>query len=292
MPGCQKPIRRGRSFVLPYTPFAFACLADELGRGGRAAGRVPPRVSRRRRRRTAPDRHAARRDLGARRSSCAARAVVDTSGDAVVARHAGAAHRDRAARRPAAALPGLRPPAGRHRGARRRGPRGLLRALLEAERDGRLPKGASNLTLAPSPQPGEVIGKLALGGIMGEHGDRRDFLTAAEQEGRRRVLRRHRVPEDAAALRPRLRLPRGAAGGRPREPAGDRTLSAHARRRPVGAQVRRRGRPGAAGPSSCGRTGQLGATYEYLEDGQTSTTSRFAACRPATSTTSSSPDAA
>ena len=30
MPGCQKPVRRGRSFVLPYTPFAFACLADDL----------------------------------------------------------------------------------------------------------------------------------------------------------------------------------------------------------------------------------------------------------------------
>jgi len=30
MPGCQKPVRRGRTFVLPYTPFAFACLADEL----------------------------------------------------------------------------------------------------------------------------------------------------------------------------------------------------------------------------------------------------------------------
>jgi phytoene dehydrogenase-like protein len=30
MPGCQKPIRRGRSFVVPYTPFAFACLAVEL----------------------------------------------------------------------------------------------------------------------------------------------------------------------------------------------------------------------------------------------------------------------
>src|SRR5262245_48661246 len=30
MPGCQKPVRRGRGFVLPYTPFAFACLADEL----------------------------------------------------------------------------------------------------------------------------------------------------------------------------------------------------------------------------------------------------------------------
>src|SRR5499427_3297427 len=30
MPGCGEPIRRGRTHVLPYTPFAFACLADEL----------------------------------------------------------------------------------------------------------------------------------------------------------------------------------------------------------------------------------------------------------------------
>src|SRR5512132_348973 len=25
LPGCDKPVRRGRAFVLPYTPFAFAC---------------------------------------------------------------------------------------------------------------------------------------------------------------------------------------------------------------------------------------------------------------------------
>src|SRR5215510_6225469 len=30
MPGCSAPVRRGRTHVLPYTPFAFACLADEL----------------------------------------------------------------------------------------------------------------------------------------------------------------------------------------------------------------------------------------------------------------------
>jgi len=30
MPGCGHPVRRGRTWVLPYTPFAFACLADEL----------------------------------------------------------------------------------------------------------------------------------------------------------------------------------------------------------------------------------------------------------------------
>jgi hypothetical protein len=26
-PGCGTPVRRGRTYVLPYTPFAFACLA-------------------------------------------------------------------------------------------------------------------------------------------------------------------------------------------------------------------------------------------------------------------------
>jgi len=36
MPGCGGPARRGRTYVLPYTPFAFACLADEL-----AASAVP-----------------------------------------------------------------------------------------------------------------------------------------------------------------------------------------------------------------------------------------------------------
>ena len=30
-PGCGTPIRRGQTYVLPYTPFAFACLADDLG---------------------------------------------------------------------------------------------------------------------------------------------------------------------------------------------------------------------------------------------------------------------
>src|SRR5262245_21429365 len=29
-PGCGHPVRRGRTHILPYTPFAFACLADEI----------------------------------------------------------------------------------------------------------------------------------------------------------------------------------------------------------------------------------------------------------------------
>jgi len=50
-----------------------------------------------------------------------------------------------------------------------------------------LPKGASNLTLAPSPQPGEVVCKLTLSGIAEELPAGRDFLTLAEQEGRKRA---------------------------------------------------------------------------------------------------------
>src|SRR5688572_33235881 len=30
MPGCEKPTRRGRTFILPFAPLAFMCLADEL----------------------------------------------------------------------------------------------------------------------------------------------------------------------------------------------------------------------------------------------------------------------
>ena len=49
-------------------------------------------------------------------------------------------------------------------------------------------KGASNLTLAPSPQAGEVVCKLTLSGIAEEFPAGRDFLTMAEQEGRNAIL--------------------------------------------------------------------------------------------------------
>ena len=90
MPGCGAPVRRGRTYILPYTPFAFACLADEL---------------------TASTRHLdvylhallVRLDAGAgriervriatweRQVELTARAIVDASGDAVVAHLTGVA---------------------------------------------------------------------------------------------------------------------------------------------------------------------------------------------------------
>jgi hypothetical protein len=149
------------------------------------------------------------------------------------------------------------------------GPRvAVLRALVAAERDGRLPPGASNVTLGLSPQPGELVGKLALDGLASGLSERRDFLTAAEQEGRRRVLA---VTEFLKTL-----------------PAFGRAFVSH-----VAAQVGVReswrvigryqltredvlaarqfddGVARAAWPIELWHAGHLGATYEYLEDGQT-----------------------
>ena len=52
-----------------------------------------------------------------------------------------------------------------------------MRALVAAEQEGRLPKGAANLALGSSPQPGEIVCKLTLSGITEELPASRDFLT-------------------------------------------------------------------------------------------------------------------
>src|SRR5262249_58727557 len=90
MPGCGEPIRRGRTHVLPYTPFAFACLADELAAS--AAGLDvylhtflnSVEIGARRF-------DAVRVNPGERTVELAPRAVVDASGDAALAHPAGAA---------------------------------------------------------------------------------------------------------------------------------------------------------------------------------------------------------
>jgi hypothetical protein len=187
MPGCDKPVRRGRVFVLPYTPFAFACLADELTRAIRELDvHLHTHVAGLE---TRGDRiEMVRVAAWERTSELAARVVVDASGDAVVAQQAGAGtDTPPLAGRQLASLvfvfqqvdtdalgPGARV--------------ALLRALAAAEREGRVPAGASNFSLGLSPQRGEVVCKRALGGLEGEVSDRRSFLTAAEQVGRRRVL--------------------------------------------------------------------------------------------------------
>jgi hypothetical protein len=267
MPGCQKPVRRGRSFVLPYTPFAFACLADELvaavapldvylhaylvgAEGG--ADRID----------------ALRIATWERSLELRARVVVDTSGDAVLARQAGAA--TETAPPSERQLPSLIfvlqqvDAAALGAGARL----AVLRALLAAEQEGRVPPGASNVTLGLSPQPGELIGKLALGGVASERSDRRDFLTAAEQEGRRRVLA---LTEFLKTLPPfgRAFVSHVAAQVGVRE--SRRLLGRYQLTREDVLSARKfdDGVTRAGWPIELWHDGHLGATYEYLADGQT-----------------------
>lgn len=265
MPGCGAPVRRGRTYVLPYTPFAFACLADELAASAprldvylhtylvgieTGAGRV----------------EAVRVATWERVVELSARAVVDASGDAVVAHLAGVA--TVTAPLPERQLPSLVFVLQRvDTEALGAGPRvALLRSLATAEQEGRLPKGAANLVLAPSPQPGEVVCKLTLSGITEELPPSRDFLTVAEQEGRKRAFA---VTEFLKTL-----------------PAFARAFVSHAAPQ-VGVRESRRvigryqltrddvlsGRKfvdnvaRASWPIELWEEGRLGATYEYLEDG-------------------------
>lgn len=266
-PGCGQPMRRGRTYVLVYTPFAFACLADEI------ASSTPELdvylhaylVGIERGERSVEALHLATWE---RRLQLEARTVVDTSGDAVVAWHAGAATETTPlAERQLPSLvfvlqhvdvEALQP-----------GPRvALLRTLASAERQGLLPKGSSNLTLGPSLQPGEVVCKLTLSGIAEELSARRDFLAAAEQEGRKRA---RAVSEFLRTL-----------------PAFARSFLSHTApqigvresRRVIGRyQLTREdvlagrkfedGVARAGWPIELWEEGRLGASYEYLPDGET-----------------------
>jgi len=160
MPGCGAPVRRGRTHVLPYTPFAFACLADEVAaeapgldvyRHAYLVGLDAP----------ASHFNALRISTWERTQELRAHAVVDTTGDAVVAHRAGAATETAlvAERQLSSVVLVLQ---NANTDALGPGARvALARALVSAERAGGLPKGASNLAVGPS---------------------------LAEQEGRKRIL--------------------------------------------------------------------------------------------------------
>ena len=266
MPGCQKPVRRGRGFVLPYTPFAFACLADELvaavgpldvflhaylvGVDG-APGRID----------------ALRIATWERPRELRARAVVDATGDAVVASQAGASTETvpPSVRQLPALVFVLQQVDTASLGA---GPRlAVLRSLHAAERDGRLPAGASQVTLAPTPQPGELVGKLALAGVADEGDDRLDFLTRAEQEGRRRVLA---VTEFLKTLPPFARAFVSHVAPQVGVRESRRVVGRYqlTREDVLGARKFGDAVARASWPIELWQDGQLGATYEYLEDGQ------------------------
>ena len=267
MPGCDKPIRRGRTFVVPYTPFAFACLADEMTEEApnldvylhayvvsaetAANGLDVLRVA-----------------TWERQFELVPRAVVDTSGDGLVAHLAGAATETAVAaeRQLPSLVFALQQVDTQALGP---GPRlGLLRALVTAERDGLLPPGASNLTLGPSPQPGEVICKLALTGLGGMVSARRDMLTLAEQEGRRRALAvaayLKTMPAFARAFVSHTAAQVGVRESR--RVVGRYQLT---REDILGGRRFEDGVARASWPIELWEEDRLGATYEYLDDGLT-----------------------
>jgi hypothetical protein len=267
MPGCEKPVRRGPMFVMPYTPFAFACLADELTAATPGLDVYLHAYL------VGVTTHGMRVETlrvatWERTLELRAGAAVDATGDAIVAYQAGAAA-------------STAPPAERQlpalvfvlqqvdREALTRGARlALLRTLATAEAEGVLPAGAAHLVLGFSPQPGEVVCKLALDGIIESVRPPRDLLTVAEQEGRRRALA---VTEFLKSM-----------------PAFARAFVSHAAPQ-VGVRESRRiigryeltrddilaGRRFADGvaraswPIELWEAGHAGPTYEYLEEGRT-----------------------
>ncbi len=267
MPGCEPPTRRGRTFVLRYTPFAFMSLADELTGAARsldvylhaylaAAETVGGRIA------------SVRVITWERTVQLTARAFVDTSGDAVVAHHAGAATETTApADRQLPALifvlqqvdtaavgPGARV--------------ALLRALATAEREGTLPKGAANLTLGASSHPGEMICKLALSGIVEELSPGRDLLTVAEQEGRRRA---RAVAEFLRSLPPFARAFVSHAAPQVGVRESRRVMGRYqlTREDVLSGRKFEDAVARASWPIELWADGHPGALYEYLEDGET-----------------------
>ena len=144
----------------------------------------------------------------------------------------------------------------------------LLRTLVRAEQEGLLPKGASNLTLAPSLQPGEVVCKLTLSGITEELPASRDFLTVAEQEGRKRALA---VTEFLKTLPPFARSFVSHAAPQVGVRESRRLVGRYqlSREDVLAGRKFEDGVARASWPIELWEEGRLGATYEYLDDGQT-----------------------
>src|SRR2546426_1164866 len=180
LPGCDKPVRRGRTFVLPYTPFAFACLADEL--------------------------------------------VTSASGLDLYLH---------------AYLVDVTTAAGR----------------------------IETLRVTTWERPGELVCKLALDGILDERSGPRDFLTAAEQEGRRRALALTEFLKTLPAFA-RAFLSHAATQIGVRE--SRRVVGQYQLTREDVLSGRRfdDGVARANWPIELWEEGRLGPTYEHLEDGR------------------------
>jgi hypothetical protein len=252
-PGCEPPLRRGRTFVLPYSPFAFACLADDLTR---AESRLDVHLHATLVSATTTREHleTVRVQGEERELALSARAFVDASGDAGLVAHAGLATdspplADRQLPSLVFVLQGVDQAM-----LRQAGSVAVLRKLAAAEAEGRLPRGTANASFRLSVNPGEVLVKLALTGIGPGAGA--DAPTWAEQEGRRRAA------AVAAYLRAELPAFRESFVSHSAPHVGVREG-----RRLVGGRRFEDAVARAAWPIELWREGQYGASYEYLEDG-------------------------
>jgi hypothetical protein len=259
--GGAEPVRRGRTVVLPYDPVALARLLDDLVAAEAslslslhttcaAAEGTPERVER-------------VRLVGWRGAEeLAPRAVVDASGDAIVAWHAGLATETPAERQLASAvfvLQGV--DAGAVGGARSVA---VLRALHDAARAGDLPPGCALAAFRASGRPGEVAVKLALDDL--DLPDGADELTLAEGVARRRIgalgaFLAARVPGFARAFVSHAAPQIGVRESR--RITGKLRLE---RDDVLGARKRPDGVARAAWPIELWEAGEGGARYEYGPD--------------------------
>ena len=264
LPGSEPPLRRGRTFVLPYVPHELAALADDLTVAeptldvllhgyvvgvGTNAGRVD----------------GVRIATWEGPTEVEAGAIVDASGDAIAALAAGAPTEtpDVDARQLCSLVFTLQGVAVET--LRGGASLAILRRVREAASTGALPSGSSDLSWRPSARPGEVVVKLALGALdVARHGS---WLTAAEREGRQRVgaitdFLRREVPAFAAAFVSHVAAQVGVRESR-------RIVGRHrlTREDVLGGRRCDDGIARAAWPIELWREGTTGARYEYLADG-------------------------
>jgi hypothetical protein len=256
-----EPVRRGRTSVLPYDALALARVLDDL-----VAGESTLTLSLHATCAAAegtPERLESVRLVGWRGAEdVVPRAVVDASGDAIVAWHAGLVTETPAARQLASAvfvLQGV--DAGAVGGARTIA---VLRALYDAERAGDLPPGCALAAFRASGRPGEVAVKLALDDLAVPDGA--DELTLTEGAARRRIAAlsaflARRVPGFAGAFVSHAAPQIGVRESR--RIVGKERLE---RGDVLGARKRDDGVARAAWPIELWEAGEGGARYEYVPD--------------------------
>lgn len=258
-----QPVRRGRTFILPYTPPVFARVADALlAETTHASVRLHSTCIAVAREGTRV--HALTVATADGWREVRAGAVVDTSGDAIGALLAGVPTdtADPTERQ----LPALVFACQQveQAGVERPALLALLRTLDAAERAGTLPRGASHVSFRRSERPGEVIAKLAL-----DHLPAGDDLTVAEIEGRRRsaALMAYLVAHVPAFRHAFISHTAPQIGIRERRRAVGRYQLT--RDDVIGARQFPDAVARSAWPIERWVPGHIGAQYEYLPDGTT-----------------------